>query len=433
MSLSAGERKPMENVFRNLLLDGRRVDIAAENGVISRISPAAERDAGQGEPPRLVVPAFYNCHTHLAMDLLRGYADDLELMPWLQDHIWPAEAHLADDIVYAGARLAMLEMIRSGTVFANDMYWYAPAVVRAARDMGMRCAVSMQTIETGGPGRNDPKNVAANKELAALPRDASSMVFATYAPHAIYTVCEQTLRNIAAKARDEDTFLHVHVAETRFEVETCRKEHGGRTPVAYLNDLGLLGPKTVMAHCVHLTDDDVRIIADTGAVIVENQQSNMKLVSGLFPYKRAIEKGGCRLALGTDGASSNNSLSMFAEMKAAALCAKIESGDPTCAPAADVYRHATRGGAQAFGLDAGEIRVGAAADFAILKPDAAPLVPGFNRASDLVYAADTSCVDTVVCAGSVLMEHGIVPGEEAIVSAARDAAARLTGAATAGS
>ena len=209
-------------------------------------------------------------------------------------------------------------------------------------------------------------------------------------------------------------------------METCKKEHGGRTPVAYLNDLGLLGPKTVMAHCVHLTDDDIRIIADTGAVIVENQQSNMKLVSGLFPYRRAAEKVKCRLALGTDGASSNNSLSMFAEMKCAALCAKIESGDPTCAPAADVYRAATRGGAQAFGLDAGEIRAGAAADFVILKPDAVPLVPGFNRASDLVYAADPSCVDTVVCAGRVLMENGVIPGEEEIISAAREAAAKLT-------
>ncbi|MBQ6337764.1 MAG: amidohydrolase [Kiritimatiellae bacterium] len=414
----------MACLFRNLLLGTKTVDVSVENGTIAAIVPAASPD--EGAAPRPVVPAFYNCHTHLAMNLLRGYADDLELMPWLQEHIWPAEAHLTDEIVYAGTRLAILEMIRSGTVFANDMYWHAPAVARAAEEMGIRCAVSMQTIETGGPGHNDPKNVAANKALAGLPRDASARVFATYAPHAIYTVCEQSFRDIAAKARDEDTFLHVHVAETRFEVETCKKEHGGRTPVAYLNDLGILGPKTVMAHCVHLTDDDIKIIADTGAVIVENQQSNMKLVSGLFPYRRAVERGTCRLALGTDGASSNNALSMFAEMKAAALCAKIESGDPTCAPAADVWRAATRGGAQAFGLDAGEIRAGAAADFVILRPDAVPLVPGFNRASDLVYAADPSCVDTVVCAGRVLMENGIVPGEAEIISAARRAAAQLT-------
>jgi 5-methylthioadenosine/S-adenosylhomocysteine deaminase len=405
--------------FENLLLDGKTVDIAVEGGVIASIVPRGEPSP---EPPRPVAPAFYNGHTHLAMNLLRGFADDLELMPWLQEHIWPAEAHLTDEIVYHGARLAILEMIRSGTVFANDMYWFAPAVARAAEEMGVRCAVSMQTIETGGPGRNDPKNVAANKALEGLPRDSSARVFATLAPHAIYTVCGETLKAIADRARAEDTFIHMHVAETRFEVETCMKEHGGLTPIAYLNGLGLLGPKTVMAHCVHLTDDDVKIIADSGAVVVENQQSNMKLVSGLFPYRRTEA---CRVILGTDGASSNNALSMFAEMKSAALCAKIESGDPTCAPAAEVYRRATRGGAQAFCLDAGEVREGAAADFIILDPDAIPLVPGFNSASDLVYAADPGCVDAVVCAGRVLMEHGVVPGEREIVSAAREAARSL--------
>ena len=421
----------MQKTFANLELNGQAVDIVVADGRIASITPAA----APGAATRPVVPAFYNCHTHLAMNLLRGFADDLELMPWLQEHIWPAEAHLTDEIVYAGTRLeivyagtrlAILELIRSGTVFANDMYWYAPAVARAAEEMGIRCAVSMQTIETGGPGHNDPKNVAANAALAGLPRDASSRVFATLAPHAIYTVCENSLRDIAARAKAEDTFIHVHVAETRFEFDTCMKEHGGRTPVAYLNDVGLLGPKTVMAHCVHLTDDDIKIIADTGAVICENQQSNMKLVSGLFPFKRAIEQGKCRASIGTDGASSNNALSMFAEMKCAALAAKIESGDPTCAPAETVYRLATRGGAQAFGLDAGEIRVGAAADFVILDPNRLPLVPGFNRASDLVYAADPACVDTVVCAGRVLMEGGVIPGEAEIIAAARKAAAALT-------
>ncbi len=406
--------------FENLLLDGKTVDLTVDGGVITVIEPHVAVDGESS--PRPVAPAFYNCHTHLAMNLLRGFADDLELMPWLQEHIWPAEAHLTDELVYHGTRLAILEMIRSGTVFANDMYWYAPAVARAAEEMGVRCAVSMQTIETGGPGHNDPKNIAANKALEHLPRTAGARIFATLAPHAIYTVCGETLKGIAERARAEDTFIHVHVAETSFEVETCKKEHDGLTPVAYLNTLGLLGPKTVMAHCVHLTDDDVKIIADTGAVIVENQQSNMKLVSGLFPYKRTE---GCRVVLGTDGASSNNSLSMFAEMKSAALCAKIESGDPTCAPAGEVYRRATRGGAEAFGLDAGEVRVGAAADFIILDPDSIPLVPGFNSASDMVYAADPGCVDTVVCAGRVLMEGRRIPGEREIVAEARKAARAL--------
>ena len=413
----------MTRTFENLLLDGRPVDLEVADGRIRAILPVPPEAAARRQAVCApVVPAFYNCHTHLAMSLLRGFADDLALMPWLQEHIWPAEAKLDEDLVYAGARLGILELIRSGTVFANDMYWYAPAVARAAEEIGIRCAVSIHTVETGGPGHDDPRNVASNARLADYASDPSSRVFTTLAPHAIYTVCERTLRGIAARAKAEDRFVHIHVSETKGEVETCRREHSGLTPVAYLHGCGLLGPKTVMAHCVHLTDDDVAIIRDTGAVIAENQQSNMKLVSGLFPYARTA---GCRRCLGTDGACSNNSLSMFAEMKCAALAAKIEAGDPTVAPADEVLRLATRGGAQAFGLDAGEIRVGAAADFLILRPDAVPLVPGANLASDLVYAADPSCIDTVVCAGRVLMEHGVVPGEAEIVAAARQAVSRL--------
>lgn len=418
--MSAGAR-----TFAGLLLAGNAVDVVVDGGRISAISPAAP----SAVPPRPVIPAFYNCHTHLAMGLLRGRADDLPLMPWLRECIWPAEARLDEECVRVGARLGMLELIRSGCVFANDMYWYAPAVARAAMEMGMRCAVSIHYVETGGPGRNDARNVSANAALEDLPSSPSEgLVFTTLAPHSIYMVCERTLRDVAARARDEDRFVHVHVAETRGEVDECMKAHGGKTPVAYLDDLGLLGPKTVMAHCVHLSDDDVLRIADRGAVVVENQQSNMKLASGLFPFRRAVEKGGCRAAIGTDGAASNNSLSIFAEMKCAALAAKVESGDPTAGSAERVFRMATRGGADAFGIDAGEIRVGAAADFAILKPDAVPLVPGFATASDMVYAADPSCVDTVVCNGRVLMEGGVVPGEDEIVREARLVARRIAAA-----
>lgn len=409
----------MKRTFANLDLDGRVVDLVVENGLIAAIKPSEPSAAEARTPARPVVPAFYNCHTHLAMSLLRGRADDLALMPWLQNHIWPAEAHLTAEMVYAGARLGILELIKSGCVFANDMYWYAPAMARAAAEMGIRCAVGIHFVETDGLGRNDPRNLSANAALADLPTTAASRIFTTLAPHAVYTVCERTLRTIARRAMDEDRFIHIHVAETRGEVERCRREHGGLTPIAYLDACGILGPKTVMAHCVHLTDDDIHRIADRGAIIVENQQSNMKLASGLFPFRRAVTDGACRAALGTDGAASNNALSIFAEMKCAALAAKIEADDPTAGTAADVFRMATRGGATAFGLDAGDIRVGARADFLILDPDAVAFCPGGNRTSDLVYAAETSCVDTVVCDGRVLMEHGHVPGETEIRAAAR--------------
>ena len=405
-----------ELLISRATLGGKTVDALIRGSRFAEVSesplsaPSARVVDARG---KILAPAFYNGHTHAAMNLLRGYADDLALMDWLQNHIWPAEAHLDDAIVYAGTRLSILEMIKSGTVFFNDMYWYAPAVLRAAEDMKVRAAVARQAIELS-PGVNNPTNVESNAKLESDIASCSDRVFLTYAPHAMHD-----------KAVAERSYYHMHVAETRFEVETCSKQHGGMTPVEYLDSLGVLDERTVMAHCVHLTDNDIRIIRERGAVIVHNAQSNLKLDSGFFPFKRAAEEGGCRTILGTDGCCSNNSMSMFSEMKAAALIAKTVADDPSCAKAETVWRMATRGGAEAFGLDAGEIAAGKLADCMLLDGSSTFLVPGFNSVSDFVYAADSSCVDTVICDGNVLMENRVVPGEAEIIEAAREAAAKL--------
>ena len=408
-------------------LNGRVVDVLVEGNRFKTISEAplaGSFDHTLDARGKILVPPFYNGHTHAAMNLLRGFADDLQLMDWLQNHIWPAEAHLDDAIVYAGTRLSILEMIKTGTVFFNDMYWYAPAVLRAAEDMKVRAAIARQAIEVS-PGVNNPTNVESNAQLEAAVKTCSDRVFLTYAPHAIYTVCGESLREMHDKAVAEKSYYHIHVAETRTEVESCAKLHDGLTPVAYLDSLGVLDERTIMAHCVHLTEDDIRLIHARGAVIVHNAQSNLKLDSGFFPFKRAVTAGGCRTILGTDGCASNNSMSMFAEMKAAALLAKTVADDPTVAPAPQILAMATKEGAAAFGLDAGEIAEGKLADALLLDASNSLLVPGFNLASDLVYAADSSCVDTVVCDGNVLMEDHRVPGEAEILAAAREAAARL--------
>ena len=408
-------------------LNGRTVDVLVEGNRFKTISETplvGAFDRTIDARGKILVPPFYNGHTHAAMNLLRGFADDLQLMDWLQNHIWPAEAHLDDAIVYAGTRLSILEMIKSGTVFFNDMYWYAPAVLRAAEDMKVRAAIARQAIETS-PGVNNPTNVESNAALEDMIGGCSDRVFLTYAPHAIYTVCGDSLREMHEKAAAEKSYYHIHVAETRTEMETCAKLHGGMTPIAYLDSLGVLDARTVMAHCVHLTDDDIRIIRERDAVIVHNAQSNLKLDSGFFPFKRAVTEGGCRTILGTDGCSSNNSMSMFSEMKTAALLAKTVADDPTVAPAAQILQMATADGAAAFGIDAGVIAEGKLADALLLDASNSLLVPGFNLASDLVYAADSSCVDTVICDGNVLMTNRVVPGEADIIAAAREAAARL--------
>lgn len=407
---------------------GREVDVLVEGNRFKAISDqplAGSFDRVLDARDKILTAPFYNGHTHAAMNLLRGFADDLQLMDWLQNHIWPAEAHLDDAIVYAGTRLSILEMIKSGTVFFNDMYWYAPAVLRAAEDMRVRAAIARQAIETS-PGVNNPTNVESNAALEAAVKSCSSRVFLTYAPHAIYTVCGDSLKAMHDKAAAEKAYYHMHVAETRFEVDECRKAHGGLTPVAYLDELGVLDERTVMAHCVHLTDDDRARIAAKGAVIVHNAQSNLKLDSGFCEVGKAVQAG-CRVILGTDGCCSNNSMSMFSEMKTAALLAKTVADDPTIAPADEILAMATKDGAAAFGLDAGEIAEGKLADAMLLDASNSLLVPGFNLTSDLVYAADSSCVDTVICDGNVLMANRKVPGEAEIIAAAREAAARLTG------
>lgn len=414
-------------LVRNALLEGASRDLWIEDGVFRAIAPrieqAADRTLDAGG--RIAVPPFYNTHTHAAMTLLRGYADDMELHAWLEQFIWPAEARLTPDDIYHGSRLAILEMLRGGTVFFNDMYWAPEATLRAVEELGVRAAIGRLFIEES-PGRVLQRNREGNAALEAAHRHspARGRVLLTLAPHAVYTVSGTTLRDIAERAAATGDFVHIHASETRREVEDCLRATG-RTPVAWLDDCGLLGPRTLLAHCVHLTPEDIARIRDRGAVVAHMPCSNAKLASGVFDFHAVFEEGGCRLSLGTDGCASNNSLSMFDEMKLAALSAKLRSGRPTCGRDTDLWRIATRGGAEAFGLPGGRLEVGAAADLLLLAPDNPMLVPEHCLAANLVYAADTSCVESVICAGRILMEERRVPGEAEIVAAAREAARRL--------
>ena len=397
----------MPLLIRNATLDGRAVDCLIDGGVYTAISPSLDAphgaevlDAG-GD---YIVPPFFNAHTHIPMNLFRGLADDIPLMPWLKEHIWPAEAKLTAADIRRGARLAIDEMVRSGTVFFNDLYWHAGEVVEAAAEGGLRAAVGPCLVDEA-PGVLAARSLEdledTRRRHAALPPEARRRIHLAYAPHAVYTVSGKSLEWIARRARDDDAFLHVHASETKVEFDDCLAAHG-MTPVAWLDKCGALGPKTILAHCVWLTDGDRELIAERGCTISHQPCSNAKLCSGAFDYRAAVERAGCRLAIGTDGCASNNNLSMFDEMKFAALNAKAASGDPSCGKAADIFRAATRGGAEAFGLDGGRIAVGALGDALLIRRDAAQMTPCTNLVSNLVYAADTSCVAAVVCDGKVL-------------------------------
>ena len=406
--------------IENVLLDGKSTCVRIEGNRFARIgaAPAPADTVIDCRGKMAIVPPFYNAHHHAAMTLFRGYADDMELFKWLNEHIWPAEARLNEEDIYIGAKLAIVEMIKSGTVFFNDMYWQPLSTLRAARDMKVRAAIGLMTI-CGPDGELLPKCREDNERLLAARSDLPERLIVNHAPHAIYTVSEKALRRIAAEVDEWKLRLHIHVSETAREVEDCRSAHGGMTPVEYLDQLGIIREGAVLAHCVHLTDRDREIIAARGAVIAHMPVSNMKLCSGSFDFPAAVKKG-CRVTIGTDGASSNNNLSMLDEMKFAALTAKLKTGDPTAGAAPEILRAATEVGASAFGIDAGVIAEGKLADALLIDLDQPCMVGDYSLTSNLVYSADPSVVDTVICDGEILMRERVIPGEAEIIAAARE-------------
>ncbi len=424
----------MSLTVTDALLDGETVGLRCVDGTIEAVGPEIVAEGGDeaidaGGMP--LVPALVNGHTHAAMTLFRGYGGDLPLMRWLEEKIWPVEARLEAEDVYWGVRLACAEMIRTGTARFWDMYWHPEATARAVEDAGLRA-------HAGGPlfdadGRTAEMQARAAADLDAL-AGAGPAIEASVAPHSIYTVSEELLRWAGEQAAERGVALHTHLSETEGEVEHCLAEHGER-PAFYLDRLGLLGERTVLAHGVWLDEAELELIAARGATVVANPAANMKLaVGGVLPYP-AARRAGVAVGLGTDGAGSNDSLDLLADLKLFALSQRHAAADATAVPAAEALAIATgarapllRDGAapaSARSNAAGDaLRPGAPADFLLLRGDTPELGIG-DLASDLVYAASGSVVDTTVVAGRVLMRGGAVEGVEEIVAHAAERATRL--------
>lgn len=407
-------------------LEGRQVGLRAEDGVILALGESVEPEPGDrllDGTRRALVPGLVNGHTHAAMTLFRGYADDKPLMDWLEHYIWPAEARLGPEDVYWGARLACMEMIRTGTVAFWDMYWQPGATARAVQDSGLRATIGAPLIDGADPAATKSLREAAAAGFAEL-EGAGPRVGAAFAPHAIYTVSEPSLRWIGERSRETGLPVHIHLSETEGEVAACRREHGVR-PAEYLDRAGLLGPNTLLAHCVWLDEHERELIAASGATIVTNPNANMKLaVGGTFDLPAAAAAG-IPVALGTDGAGSNNALDLLGEVKQLALAQKQLAGDAATLPAAEAWAIAT--GARAPMLGAGgAIELGGAADFLLVDLDSPALALGALEAG-LVYAADASVVDATVVAGEVLLERGkpTAGDADAVLAGARAAAERL--------
>lgn len=404
------------------VLDGERVGLRCEDGRIAAIGPGVEPAPGDetidaaGAP--LVAP-LVNGHTHAAMTLFRGSGGDLPLMRWLQERIWPVEAKLEADDVYWGARLACVEMVRTGTTRFWDMYWQPEATARAVVDAGLRATVGRPLFDVdGGTAEMQATTLHTLDALESF----GPGIGRALAPHAIYTVSEELLSWIAELSAERSVPIHIHLSETEKEVVDCVEAHELR-PAAYLDRLGLLGELTVLAHGVWLNREELELIAARGCTVVANPVANLKLaVGGIFPYP-AARAAGVAVGLGTDGAGSNDSLDLLSDVKLFALLQKHAAADPTAVDAAEAWAIAT--GRRAPLLGAGEpLTPGAPADFLLLRRSSPELSLG-DLTADLVYSASGSVVDTTVVAGRVLMRGGEVPGSEEIVAQAVERAGRL--------
>ena len=415
----------MSLTVRDARLDDAVVAVRVEGDRIVALGAGVEPAAGDevlDAAGMVLLPGLVNGHTHAAMTLMRGYGGDLPLMKWLQDKIFPVEAKLTGDDVYWGTRLACVEMIRSGTVRFWDMYWQPEAVGRAVQDAGIRASVALPLVDGLDPDKSDALHADAERSLDAL-ADAGRRITPTLGPHSIYLLSEKSLRWIADLSSERDICVHIHLSETEGEVKDCVAAHGVR-PAPYLDRIGLLTPRTILAHGVWLDDDELQLVGERGATIVTNPVSNLKLaVGGVFPYAKARAHG-IPVGLGTDGASSNNSLDLFQDVKHLALMQKHAERDPAAMPATEAWAVASGQRAPLLG-GTGRLAVGEPADFLLVRSDAPELTPG-ELVANLVYAAAGAVVDTTVVAGQVLMRGGVI-GDEAEVRAGAVASARRLG------
>jgi len=412
----------------DVVVDREAGDIEAVGAPGDLATGDEELDASGG----LVIPGLVNAHTHVAMTLLRGYADDKPLDRWLREDIWPVEAELTPEDVRAGAELGLVEMIKSGTTAFSEMYFHVDAIADAVERAGVRAVLGHTGITVGKDETAAHEDMQRSLVVAReLDGRADGRITTTFQAHSLTTVGESFLREYVRKATDAGLPIHVHANETEDDVEAIVDEHGVR-PLEYADDVGLLGPDTFLAHCVHVDEGEIDLLAETGTGVAHCPASNMKLASGMAPVQAMLDAG-VRVGLGTDGAASNNDLDAFDEMRDAAMIGKLAAEDASAMAAGTVLEVATRGGADVLGLDAGRIEAGASADLAVVDLDRPHLTPAHDLVSHLVYAARGSDVRHTVCDGQVLMcDREVQTLEEAAVcdraeEHARDLIARADG------
>lgn len=376
---------------------------------------------------KLAIPGLINTHTHAAMSLFRSYADDMLLMDWLENKIWPAEANLTAEDVYYGTLLAIAEMLKTGTTTFADMYFYMPQVAEAVAESGIRAVLARGMT---GLGANALQSLV---ESEAFYRDyhhtADERITVMLGPHAPYTCPPDYLKKVVALAQKLGAEIHIHLSETAGEVENCFKQYG-KSPIELMSELGVLDCGVLAAHCVHVSTEDIQIMRQKQVRVAHNPGSNMKLASGIAPVPQMLAAGLC-VGLGTDGAASNNNLDILEEIRLAALLHKVSARDPLVIPAQTAVKMATSFGAQALGLSdkVGRLAPGFKADIVLLDMNSPHWCPRHNRLSLLAYSASAGDVHTVIANGKIVVENRRLTtiDEEKLLYEAHKRSMRLTG------
>ncbi len=398
----------MDVVVRNGVVyteDGfREAAVCVRDGRIERIGEPADADRVIDADGGIVLPGLVNAHTHAAMTLFRGYADDLPFDEWLFEHIVPVEEELTPEDIAAGARLAALEMIRTGTTAFADMYFYEETMADVVADVGLRATLGAGVVTDGKSEAELDERMAELRALNERDGDADGRVRTMMTPHAPYTCDDARLEELAEIAEETGIPYHLHVNETEGEVADLEEKYGQR-PVHHLDSLGVLDTDAYVAHGVHLSESEIDVLAQKGVGVAHCPAANAKLAAGIAPVQRLLDAG-VPVCLGTDGVASNNSLDMFEEMKLAALFGKARDRDAVAVDAESALEMATANGADAIGHDGGRLAAGEPADFVVLDPAVPNRSPGHDPLSDVVYATSGKDVTHTVVAGDVLYDDG---------------------------
>ncbi len=410
-------------LLKNIVSEGVPSDILIADGKIAEIVPADnETVACEGAEVvdcsgRVAVPGLVNMHTHAGMAMMRGLGEDIHFHEWL-DRIWAIESKIDDEYVYHATKVACLEMVKTGTTTFNDHYWHMPAAHKAAMELGLRPVLAYVICDRNDPEESERQKVQCREmyEESLTWNDRSVFVVAV---HAIYSVREEMILWAAGFAREHGLRIHIHLSETKKEVEDCMAQHGGMSPVEYLDSLGVLGPDVIAAHTLWLSENDVRILGERGVTCVHNINSNLKLASGYRFLYNELRDAGANICLGTDGCASSNNLDMLETMKTSAMVQKAWRNDPSAMPLDELMKMATANAGRGLGLNIGRIEKGVAADILIVNTDSYHFMSDGSFEANFVYSAHSDCVESVICDGKFIMRNRVVPGEREILEEAR--------------